>query len=100
MQEAGMQDTYWQVRRTPDGCIDYASYKQAAQAMRRSAMQTSFAHLDNALRTDLAAAVRMAGRAARLIGTAAIKIGGHAISFWMIPPLGPADRLSIHHVED
>ena len=88
-----MQDTLWQVRRTADGSIDYATYKHIAHAARSKAMTQSVARRANAARTGLLAATRMICKATRSFGTALVATGRRAAEFWMIPPLGVVDRL-------
>jgi hypothetical protein len=95
-----MQNTLWQVRRTADGSIDYAAYKRIAHAARSRAMTKSLAQHGKAARSGLVAAMRMTWMATRFVGMTFFKMGGHAIRFWMIAPLGVADQLHIHPVKD
>jgi hypothetical protein len=95
-----MQEKLWQVRRTADGSIDYAAYKRAAHVERSRTFTKSLTQLGKAMRAGPATAMRMTWDATRSCGAALFKMGGLAIGFWMIPPLGTADQLHPHHAKD
>ena len=92
-----MKDAGWHVRRIQNGSIDYAHYDRLARRLRSRARQRIIAGQTNAMLVIFGAARDALYRSFAMLGGLIRRVCRLAVSFWNIPPFGPADRLRAHY---
>jgi hypothetical protein len=86
-----MQDMARNVKRTPNGSIDYAHYDRLARRLRGRAAHRSAASQRNAMLMVLGVATKATWRSVESLAAASWRVCRAIVRFWNIPALEPAE---------